>query len=46
MTYFAQSFQEEGKKVMEEEITNLRGLIPSDFGVAIHHIKTWYNLKQ
>ena len=40
------SFQEEGKKVMEEEFANIRGLIPSDFGVAIHYIKTWYNLKQ
>ena len=40
------SFQEEGKKIMEEEIANVRGLIPSDFGVDIHHIKTWYNLKQ
>ena len=31
---------------MIEEIANVRWLMPSDFGVAIHHIKTWYNLKQ
>ena len=40
------SFKEEGKNVMKEEISNLRTLLPENFGVAIHQIKTWYNLKQ
>ena len=40
------SFKEEGKNVMKEEISNLRTLLPENFGMAIHQIKTWYNLKQ
>ncbi len=38
------SFMEEGKRVMMQEIKKLRALIPSDFGVVIHQIYTWFNL--
>ena len=39
------SFFEEGKTVLFQEIENLRKLIPSTFGIAVHHIKTLYELK-
>ncbi len=40
------SFMEEGKKYMYDEIAKIRQLIPSDYGVSIHQIKTWYSLKE
>ena len=40
------SFQEEGKEVMKQEIEKLRKIIPNNFGIAIHHIKSWFDLKQ
>ena len=40
------SFQEEGKKIMEEEISKVRKLIPNNFGISIHQIETWYILKE
>lgn len=39
------SFAEEGKQYMYDEISKLRGELPKDFGVSIHQIKTWYDLK-
>lgn len=39
------SFMEEGKEYMMTEINKVRKEIPSDFGIAIHNIKTWKNLK-
>lgn len=39
------SFGEEGKQVMQEEIRKLRQEIPEDYGISIHHIRTWYELK-
>ena len=39
------SFQEEGKLVLYKEIENLRRLIPNNFGISIHHISTWKDLK-
>ena len=39
------SFQEEGKNYMNTELEKLRTLIPDNFGIAIHQIKTWYDLK-
>ena len=39
------SFQEEGKQIMYNEIENLRKLIPSNFGISIHQIETWKDLK-
>lgn len=39
------SFQEEGKMFMMEEINKLKKEIPNNFGIAIHHIKTWQELK-
>ena len=38
------SFQEEGKKIMMEEIEKLKKEIPNYFGISIHQIKTWYDL--
>lgn len=39
------SFLEDGKSVMYNEIDLLRGMIPDNFGVSIHYIETWYDLK-
>ncbi|MCM1403913.1 MAG: hypothetical protein NC133_00160 [Prevotella sp.] len=39
------SFQEEGKEYMNSELSKLRSMIPSNFGIAIHQIQTWYDLK-
>lgn len=39
------SFMEEGKKYMYGEIEKLRMFIPENSVVAIHQIKTWYDLK-
>lgn len=39
------SFMEEGKKYMYGEIEKLRDIIPENSLVAIHQIKTWYDLK-
>lgn len=39
------SFKEEGKQVMQEEINKLKKELPKNFGIAIHHIKTWFELK-
>lgn len=39
------SFQEEGKDYMYLQIKELRKKIPSNFGVSIHQIKTWKELK-
>ena len=40
------SFYEEGKQVLIEEIKKLKAEIPNNFGIAIHQIKTWYELKE
>lgn len=40
------SFFEEGKQIMEKEINKLKQEIPKSFGISIHHIKTWYDLKE
>ncbi len=39
------SFQEEGKAYMYAEIAKLREMLPDGYGVVIHHIKQWYDLK-
>lgn len=39
------SFMEEGKKYMYDEIAKLKTMIPKNFGVSVHQIKTWYDLK-
>ena len=38
------SFMEENKVILNAELKKLSNVIKSDFGVCIHHIKTWYNL--
>ena len=39
------SYLEEGKEYMYEELNKLRDLIPNNFGIAIHNIKSWMELK-
>lgn len=40
------SFQEESKQVLNEQLNKLESFIGYDnYGVSIHHIKTWKNLK-
>ena len=40
------SYYEEGKKEMYNELDKLKSSISQDYGIAIHHIKSWYNLKK
>ena len=40
------SYLEEGSRYMMNELTELKKMIPSNFGIAIHHIKSWKNLKE
>ena len=39
------TFYEEGKEFMNQELKLLRELIPKSFGIAIHHIVSWFDLK-
>lgn len=39
------SFMEEGKTYMHQELKKLKDMLPSNFGISIHHIKTWKNLQ-
>lgn len=39
------TFYEEGKDYMMNELSKLRDMIPKNFGIAIHHIKSFYELK-
>ena len=39
------SYLEEGKEYMYNELDKLRDLIPNNFGIAIHNIKSWKELK-
>lgn len=39
------SYLEEGKAYMYNELNNLRKEIPNNFGIAIHNIKSWKELK-
>lgn len=39
------SFEEEGKEYMYGEIYDLWNKLPSGFGITIHHVKSWYDLK-
>lgn len=41
VTYF-----EEGKSYLNSQLEQLRDIVKEDFGIAIHHIKSWYNLKE
>ena len=40
------SFMEEGKLVLNSELDKLKTMIPDNFGIAIHQIKDWYDLKK
>lgn len=40
------TFFEEGKKYMYSQINQLEKLTRQPFGFAIHHIKSWYKLKE
>lgn len=39
------SFMEEGKNYMNEQLEVLKTLIPENYGISVHQIKTWYDLK-
>lgn len=39
------SFMEEGKQIMQTELNILKEMLPQNFGICIHHIKSWYDLK-
>lgn len=39
------SFFEEGKKVLQEELEKVKAEIPKTFGISIHHIRSWFELK-
>ena len=38
------SFMEEGKVYMNEQLTLLKQMLPQNFGIVVHQIKTWYEL--
>lgn len=38
------SFMEEGKIYMNEQLDILREMLPTNFGIVVHHIKTWHDL--
>lgn len=40
------SFMEEGKDYMNGELKELKKLLPKGFGISVHQIYTWYNLKK
>lgn len=39
------SFAEESKNKMYEELSTLSSLVSKNTGITIHHIRTWYDLK-
>ena len=40
------SFRDRGKRAMYEELNKLKYMVNyENFGIAIHHARTWYNLK-
>lgn len=38
------SFMEEGSLYMLEQLEKLKTMLPKNFGICIHQIKTWFNL--
>ncbi|MBQ8425617.1 MAG: hypothetical protein IJX17_06310 [Clostridia bacterium] len=38
------TFFEEGKTILNNELNKVRELIPDNFGISIHHIKSWFAL--
>lgn len=40
------SFFEEGKDYMNQELVDLRKMLKDGYGISVHHIKTWYDLKK
>lgn len=38
------SFMEEGKIYMNQQLEILRQMLPQNFGIVVHHIKTWSDL--
>lgn len=37
-------FSQEGIQHLNKELKSLRSMLPKGFGIAIHHIKSWYDL--
>lgn len=40
------SFAEEGRAVLKNELTKIKQMFNSDVGISIHHIKSWYDMKE
>lgn len=40
------SFQEEGKEYMYAQLEILKDKLPFNYGISIHQIKSWYDLKE
>ncbi len=38
------TFFEEGKEKLNQEIKTLKEMLPTNFGISIHHVKSWYDL--
>ena len=40
------SFAEEGRAVLKNELTKIKQMFNSGVGISIHHIKSWYDMKE
>lgn len=40
------TYYEEGKNILNSELEKIRSTLPATFGISIHHIHSWYNLKK
>lgn len=38
------TFFEKGKEKLNQEIKTLKEMLPINFGISIHHVKSWYDL--
>ena len=40
------SFAEEGRIALKEELTKLKQILKDKIGLSVHHIKSWYDMKE
>ena len=40
------SFAEEGRNILKDELIKIKQILNNDVGIAIHHIKSWYDMKE